>query len=97
MTDTLTLTTERVDDIPLLLTHLIRLGVPSLLEQHFHQHGNWQGLSAGWVATIWLAHLLSQGDHRLNQVRPWAETRLLTLRTCTGQPVASGSDRRPPR
>ncbi len=87
MTEPLIITTERVDDIPLLLTHLQRMGVPSLLEQHFHQHGNWQGLSAGWVATIWLAHLLSQGDHRLNQVRPWAATRLLTLRTCTGQPV----------
>jgi transposase len=87
MTETLTITTEHVDDIPLLLTHLTRMGVPSLLEQHFHQHGNWQGLSAGWVATIWLAHVLSQGDHRLNQVQPWAETRLLTLQTCTGQPV----------
>jgi len=87
MTETLTITTERVDDIPLLLTHLMHMGVPSLLEQHFHQHGNWQGLSAGWVATIWLAHLLSRGDHRLNQLRPWAEQRLLTLRACTGQPV----------
>jgi transposase len=87
MTETLTITTERVDDIPLLLTHLTRMGVPSLLEQHFHQHGNWQGLSAGWVATIWLAHVLSQGDHRLNQVQPWAETRLLTLQTCTAHPV----------
>ncbi len=87
MTETLTITTERVDDIPLLLTHLIRMGVPSLLEQHFHQHGNWQGLSVGWVTTIWLAHVLSQSDHRLNQVQPWAATRLLTLQTCTGQPV----------
>jgi len=87
MTETLTLTTERVDDIPLLLTHLMRMNVPSLLEQHFHQHGNWQGLSAGWVATIWLAHVLSQSDHRLNQVQPWATARLHTLRTCTQQPV----------
>jgi transposase len=87
MTETLTITTERVDDLPLLLTYLQRLEVPSLLEQHFHQHGNWQGLSAGWVATIWLAHILSQGDHRLNQVQPWAEKRLHTLRTCTRQPV----------
>jgi len=87
MTKTLTITTERVDDLPLLLTHLTRMGVPSLLEQHFHQHGNWQGISAGLVATIWLAHVLSQGDHRLNQVQPWAETRLLTLQTCTHQPV----------
>ncbi len=89
MTETLTITTERVDDIPLLLTHLQRMNLPSLIEQHFHQHGNWQGLTTGWTATIWLAHLLSQGDHRLNQVQPWADKRLTTLRACTGQPVHS--------
>lgn len=87
MTETLTITTERVDDLPLLLTHLIRMDVPSLLEQHFHQHGNWDGLSFGWVATIWLAHILSQGDHRLNQVQPWAAARLVTLQMCTQHPV----------
>jgi transposase len=89
MTETLTITTERVDDIPLLLSHLQRMDLPSLIEQHFHQHGNWQGLSAGWTATIWLAHLLSQADHRLNQVQPWADKRLTTLRACTRQPVLS--------
>jgi transposase len=89
MSETLTITTERVDDIPLLLTHLQRMDLPSLIEEHFHQHGNWQGLSAGWTATIWLAHVLSQVDHRLNQVQPWAENRLLTLQTCTRQPVRS--------
>src|SRR5580765_5910853 len=89
MTESLTITTERVDDIPLLITHLRRMNIPSLLEQHFHQHGNWRGLSAAWVATIWLAHLLSEGDHRLNQVQPWAAKRLLTLQTCTQKPVQS--------
>src|SRR5262249_18727930 len=32
-------------------------------------------------------HILSQADHRLNYVEPWAETRLHTLRGCTGQPL----------
>jgi hypothetical protein len=52
------LKTERVDDIPLLLTQLDRMGVQELLdslsetlrEQHFPTHGNWQGLSLGQVA-----------------------------------------------
>src|SRR4028119_1922421 len=87
MTETLTITTERVDDLPLLLTHLRRMDLPGLIEEHFHQHGNWQGLSAGWTATIWLAHLLSQADHRLNRVQPWAQKRLLTLQASTLQPL----------
>ena len=42
--------TERVNDIPLLLEQMQRMGLPSLLDDHFPTHGNWQGLSlgAGW-------------------------------------------------
>lgn len=87
MRESLTVTTERVDDIPLLISQMRRMDIPSLLEQYFHQHGNWQGLSLGWVTTIWLAHLLSEADHRLNHVQPWAEQRLTTLQTCVRQPV----------
>jgi predicted signal transduction protein with EAL and GGDEF domain len=32
------------------------------------------------VTTIWLTHLLSQADHRMKRVQPWAERRLETLR-----------------
>jgi transposase len=87
MNETLTIFSERVDDIPLLLAHVARMGVPPLLDAHFPTHGNWQGLSLGWVTVIWLAHSLSQADHRLNHVEPWAEKRLYTLRGCTGQPL----------
>src|SRR5215210_2530326 len=87
MSDTPTITTERVDDIPLLLHQMKRMDLPQLLDAHFVCHGNWQGLSLGWVATIWLTHILSEADHRLNQVQPWAAGRLATLRACTRRPV----------
>ncbi len=87
MSETPAITTERVDDIPLLLQQMKRMDLPQLLDAHFVCHGNWQGLSLGWVATIWLAHILSEADHRLNQVQPWAEHRLTTLRACTRRPV----------
>jgi len=87
MTEMLTITTERVDDIPLLLAHLQRMDLPMLVDSYFPVHGNRQGLSLGWTATLWLAHILSQADHRMNQVQPWVERQLQTLRTCTGQPI----------
>jgi len=65
------ITNERVDDIPILLTQIERMGVQSLIDKHFPRHGNWQGLSLGSVAVIWLAHILSQADHRLNHVQGW--------------------------
>ena len=85
MTKTLTVTNERVDDIPLLLVQLERMRVQQLLERHFPTHGNWQGLSLGWVAVIWLSYILSQADHRLSYVEAWADKRLETLSICTGQ------------
>jgi transposase len=87
MNEQLTIISERVDDIPLLLAHLESMGVQPLLDEHFPTHGNWVGLSLGWVGVLWLTHILSQADHRLNHGEPWAEQRLHTLRGCTGQPV----------
>src|SRR5688572_13012856 len=87
MTTSPSLTVERIDDLPLLLTQLERMGIRELLELHCPMHGNWRGLSLGWTATLWLTHLLSEGDHRLNQVEPWALAHLTTLRQCTGQNV----------
>src|ERR1043166_3430514 len=81
------LTIERIDDVPLLLAQLARMQIQPLLDRYFPTHGNWQGLSLGWVVTFWLTHLLSQGDHRLNHVEPWAMGRLQTLCQCTGQAV----------
>lgn len=77
--------TERVDDIPLLLEQMQRMGLPTLLDEHFPIHGNWQGLSLGWVSTIWLSAILSRGDHRLVHVEPWVAKRLWTLGATTGQ------------
>ena len=83
MNETLTIRTERVDDIPLLLAQMERMGIARLLDAHFPTNGNREGLSLGKVTTIWLTHVLSQADHRMNRVQPWAERRLETLRGCS--------------
>ena len=87
MTETLAVSSERVDDIPLLLAQLEHMGVLALLDEHFPTHGNWQGLSLGWVAMIWLTHILSEGDHRLSHVQTWADQRVETLSRSTGKQV----------
>ena len=79
--------TERVDDIPLLLEQMQRMELPTLMDTHFPAHGNWYGLSLGWVSTIWLSSILSRGDHRLVHVEPWVAKRLFTLQTVTGRAV----------
>lgn len=76
MTKSVALTTERVDDIPLLLAQLKRMGVQELLDEHILTHGNWQGLSLGNVVVVWLCHILSQADHCLSHVQSWVERHL---------------------
>src|SRR5712692_7076942 len=87
MTEQLTVTTERVDDIPILLAQSETMGIAELLDEYFKPHGNWEGMSLGWTTAVWLAHILSEGDHRMNQVQGWAAHRLQTLSLCTGQEV----------
>jgi transposase len=87
MGEDLNITTERVDDIPVLLAHIGRMGIAELLDGHFATHGNWVGTSLGWTTAIWLAHILSRGDHRLSWVQKWVNDRLETLAHCTGQMV----------
>ncbi len=83
MNEPLTILTERVDDIPLLLAQMQRMSIARLLDEHFPTHGNRTGLSLGVVTVIWLTHVHTPADHRMNHVQPWAERRLETLRACS--------------
>ncbi len=85
------ITTERVDDLPLLLGQSDKMGVPELLNTYFKPHGNWEGMSLGWTTAIWITHILSEGDHRMNQVQGWAGQRVHTLSVCSGQEVTERS------
>jgi len=88
MSTNLTLTTERIDDFPLLLSVMQRLGLPGILDHHLGRHGLQRGLSWGWIATIWLAHILTQGDHRKQPVQAWVRQAHETIAKISGQQVS---------
>jgi transposase len=87
MTDNLSVTSERVDDLPVLLTEIERMGVVQVLDEIFTTHGNWGGVSLGWTAGMWLTHVLSKGEHRLSWVQRWVAGRRETLEISTGQAI----------
>jgi transposase len=82
-----TITTERIDDFPLLLEMMIRAGLPEIIDRHLGRHGLHQGLSWGWIVSIWLAHLLTQSDHRKQPVQSWARQAKETIERISGQQV----------
>lgn len=84
MNTELNIITERIDDVVLLVHVMMRLNLPAILDRHLPRHWLQQGLSWGWVATIWLAHIISQGDHRKLTVRDWVRQAQSTLEQVTG-------------
>jgi hypothetical protein len=89
MTNGLIDTIERIDDIPLLLAQMDKIQLAPLLDKHFPMHGHWKGLGLGPIVQVWLAYILSEGDHRLNHVESWVDGLLITLEQYLARPVRS--------
>jgi len=89
MTTPLVVAVERTDDIPLLLSQMNKIQLSKLLDDEFPMHGNWAGLGLGEIVEVWLAYILSEGDHRLNHVESWAEGLLITLNKCLHSDVCA--------
>src|SRR3954470_9455066 len=85
--ESLLLRHERVDDIPLLLGFLQKLGLPDLLERRLGSHHLHQGLSNGVLATTWIAFILSEADHRKISVQDWAKRHHHLLESFWGLPL----------
>jgi len=78
---------ERVDDLPVLFGLLQQMGIQAILDGVIEPHGNWQGLSPGWVITIWLMHILSEQNHCMEPVQKWVAKHIVTLGRLSGQEV----------
>ena len=76
---------ERVDDIPVIFGHLQKMHIQEVIDRVIETHGNWEGLSPGWLITIWLVHILSEHNHNMDRVQEWVAKRLQILRALTGQ------------
>ncbi len=89
MTEPPDLTHIRVDDIPLLVGVLRQMNLAELYDQAIGDHGAHQGLSGGWMLTLWLTFILSAGDHTKANVAEWVARHAELLRRLTGQPVTA--------
>src|SRR6266851_8138575 len=78
---------ERVDDVALLIGQMITMGLPEVLDRHIPRHWKQRGLSWGWTAVIWLAHILTEGDHRKVSVEAYITGMHHTLSHLTTQVI----------
>jgi transposase len=84
MKENVRISTERIDDFVVLLALMQQMDLPGILDRHIARHWLQQGLSWGWTASIWLAHIVSRGDHRKLTVRDWVRQAHSTLEMVTG-------------
>jgi hypothetical protein len=78
-------TSERVDDLPLILHWLKEMRVAEILDQMLPPaHKNRVGLSYGQLAILLLTYIATQADHRLNHVESWVRAHHRTLAGITG-------------
>ena len=79
--------TERVDDVALLIGHMVKMGLPEVLDRHIPHHWTQRGLSWGWTAVIWLAYIVTEGDHRKVSVETYLKGMHHTLSHLTAQAI----------
>ena len=83
----LVIITERVDDVALLIGQMVKMGFVEVLDQHLPRHWKQRGISWGWTAVIWLAYILTEGDHRKVSVEVYIQGMHHTLSHLTAQVI----------
>ena len=83
-----TITSERIDDVPLVMAWLAKMQVATLVDTQLPKpHGNRQGVSYGQLTVLYLTYLLTQCNHFLSPVQEWAEQRKECLAQLLGAPL----------
>jgi transposase len=83
----LVIITERVDDVALLIGQMVKMGLPEVLDRHIPRHWTQRGLSWGWTAVIWLAYIVTEGDHRKVSMETYLKGMRHTLSRLTAQVI----------
>ena len=83
----LVIITERVDDVALLIGQMVKMGFVEVLDRHIPRHWKQRGISWGWTAVIWLAYILTEGNHRKVSMEAYVKGMQNTLRHLSGQVI----------
>jgi transposase len=83
-----TTTSERIDELPLLIYWLKQMRVDVIIDSVLGPpHGNWEGLSYGELALVFITHVVMRCTHFLSPVEEWAAKHLTSLSQALGKPV----------
>lgn len=85
MNEVMQISSERVDDIPLIVEWLNQMEIVKWIDRNLSQpHGNRKGLSYGQLSVLLLTYMMTQADHRLCGAESWVNTHRRILEMTTG-------------
>lgn len=75
---------ERVDSIPLIIHWLMEMKVHEIIDRIYKPHSNWQGLSYGQLALLFITYVLHSLTHRLSGMEEWVMQHKSVIEQVTG-------------
>lgn len=78
---------ERVDSIPLIINWLMKMQVHKIIDGIYVPHKNWDGLSYGQLAVLFLTYVLCSLTHRLSGMESWLVKHKTVIERVTGWKV----------
>lgn len=75
---------ERVDTIPLILSLLMEMGLNEAIDRVYKAHKNWQGLTYGKLALLFVTYVIHSLTHSLSGMENWLAQHKTVLEKLTG-------------
>ena len=75
---------ERVDEISITFHRVMEMGIQERIDRFWPTHGNWQGLSYGQLAVLFMVYVIHSMNHRLSGMEAWVSQHQHVLEKLTG-------------
>jgi len=75
---------ERIDEIPIIFHKVKEMGIQERIDRFWPTHGNWQGLSYGQLAVLFMMYVIHSMNHRLSGMEAWVAQHQYLLARVTG-------------
>jgi hypothetical protein len=75
---------ERVDTVPLIIHWLMQMKVHEVIDRIYLPHSNWEGLSYGQLALLFITYVIHRLTHRLSGMEEWLHSHKTVIEQVTG-------------
>lgn len=75
---------ERVDELPIIVNWLLKMRMAEMIDGIWQPHREWEGLSYGRLALLFVTYIIHQRSHRLMKMEGWLNDHRIVIEQVTG-------------